>query len=115
MPQSPLILCVDDNEEGLAIRRLVLEGAGYSVFTAAGGEQALALFADNEIAGVVLDYSMPGMNGGEVAAEMRRLKPQVPIILLSGFVTEIPQKALKLVDVFIPKGSPAAALLQELK
>jgi CheY-like chemotaxis protein len=111
----PLILCIDDNEEGLEVRKLVLEAAGYSVLTAADGARWLELFADNPIAGVVLDYAMPGMNGGQVAAEMKRLKPDVPIVLLSGCVSEMPPDALNVVDLFIAKGSPTLSLTQELK
>jgi CheY-like chemotaxis protein len=111
----PLILCIDDNEEGLDLRKLVLEASGYSVLLATDGARGLELFADNPVAAVVLDYAMPGMNGGEVATEMRRLKPDVPIILLSGFVSEMPPDALNVIDLFIAKGSPTLSLTQELK
>jgi CheY-like chemotaxis protein len=112
---SPLILCIDDNEEGLHLRKLVLETAGYSVLIAPDGARGLELFANNPVAGVVLDYAMPGMNGGEVAAEMRKLKPEVPIILLSGCVSEMPPDALGRVDQFIQKGSPVNSLTDALK
>ncbi|HZU23151.1 MAG TPA: response regulator [Terriglobales bacterium] len=115
MPEPPHILCVDDNEEGLEVRRLVLEAAGYSVQVATAGEQALALFAGRTFSAVVLDYSMPGMTGGEVAAEMRRLKPHVPIILLSGFTGQIPPDEIGRVDVFLVKGTSSTSLLRELK
>ena len=111
----PLILCIDDNEQGLELRKIVLEATGYSVLVATNGEQGLELFADNRVAAVVLDYVMPGMNGGQVAAEMRRVKPEVPIILLSGMVSEMPPDALEVVDLFIPKGAPTVSLIQELK
>lgn len=111
----PLILCIDDNEEGLQLRKMVLEAAGYSVLVATGGEQGLEQFANHPIAAVVLDYVMPGMDGGEVAARMRELKPYIPIILLSGCVTEIPADALNVVDIFIPKGSPTVSLIEEVR
>src|SRR5215472_7864777 len=111
----PLILCIDDNEQGLELRKIVLETAGYSVLLATNGPQGLELFGDHPVAGVVLDYVMPGMNGGQVAAEMRRLKPDVPIILLSGMVSEMPPDALDVVDLFIAKGEPAVSLTGELK
>ena len=111
----PLILCIDDNEPGLELRKIVLETAGYSVLLATNGPQGLELFGDHPVAGVVLDYVMPGMNGGQVAAEMRRLKPDVPIILLSGMVSEMPPDALDVVDLFIAKGEPAVSLTGELK
>lgn len=111
----PVILCVDDNEEGLTLRKMVLESAGYSVIVAIDGEKALTLFGEEPVDGVVLDYCMPGMNGGEVAAAMRRLKPAVPILLLSGYMNEIPPEALSAVDMFIAKGSPATSLIGELR
>ncbi len=53
---------------------------------------------------------MPGMNGQEVAIEMRRLKPRAPIIMLSG-VVDVPEHALKWVDAFIAKDRLASQLL----
>ena len=59
---------------------------------------------------VIVDYFMPEMNGQQVAIEMRRLKPQAPIILLSGAV-DVPEETLKLVDAFITKDRLASQLL----
>jgi len=56
---------------------------------------------------------MPEMNGQEVAVEMRRLKPQAPIIMQSGAV-DVPEKALKSVDAFIAKDRLASQLLPRL-
>jgi CheY-like chemotaxis protein len=53
---------------------------------------------------------MPEMNGHEVAIEMRRLRPQAPIIMLSGAV-DVPEQALKYVDAFIDKPQLASQLL----
>ena len=53
---------------------------------------------------------MPEMNGQESAIEMRRLKPQAPIIMLSGAV-DVPEQALKLVDAFIAKDHLSSQLL----
>jgi FixJ family two-component response regulator len=57
-----------------------------------------------------VDYFMPEMNGQEVAIEMRRLRPQAPIIMLSG-AGDIPVQALKSVDAFIAKDQLASHLL----
>jgi CheY-like chemotaxis protein len=60
---------------------------------------------------VVLDYLMPEMHGGLVAAEMRRLHPQIPIIFLSGCLS-IPESDAALVDALVTKGeSPSVAFL----
>jgi CheY-like chemotaxis protein len=77
------VLLVDDDE---AVRRVVrggLELRGFKVLDADCGETALALAAElPEIA--VIDYAMPGMDGAQTAEQLRRLMPQLPIILASG-------------------------------
>ena len=62
---------------------------------------------------VVLDYSMPGMHGGEVAVRMRQTKPQVPILLLSAYMG-LPPEVTSLVDLYMTKGEGAPVLLEKL-
>jgi CheY-like chemotaxis protein len=114
MPQSPrLVLCVDDEIVGLQVRKLILERSGYAVLTAPDGPTGLTLFDDNPIEAVVLDYAMPGMHGGEVAALMRERKPHVPILLLSAYLG-LPPEITSLVNVYMTKGEGAPALLEKL-
>ncbi len=110
---SHLVLCVDDERVGLAVRQLLLERAGYRVLTAADGPSGLALFEREPVNAVVLDYSMPGMHGGEVARRMRAAKPAVPILMLSAYVS-LPDEAIAAVDMSMTKGEGAAALLDHL-
>jgi CheY-like chemotaxis protein len=110
----PLILCIDDEELGLKVRRIVLEREGYSVLTALDGPTGLRLFADERVDAVVLDYFMPAMNGGEVAAEMRQLRPQVPIILLSAYIN-LPPEVIRTVDCTILKGDGPGVLLTKMR
>jgi len=77
------ILSVDDEPGILNTRRLLLEHEGYQVYSALDGERALELFAANSIDLVLLDYLMPGMDGGMVALEMKRQRPNIPIIMVS--------------------------------
>lgn len=107
------ILCVDDEELGLRVRRLTLESQGYEVITTPVGSAALGMFAQQPFDLVILDYSMPGMNGGELAVEMRRIRPEVPIILLSAYVA-LPQEHVDKVDLFLTKADPPAAFLQHV-
>jgi CheY-like chemotaxis protein len=109
-----IVLCVDDEVVGLQVRKLILERSGYTVLTAPDGPSGLTLFNDHAIDAVVLDYSMPGMHGGEVAAKMRESKPHVPILLLSAYMG-LPSEVTSLVDVYMTKGEGAPALLQKLK
>jgi len=104
------ILCVDDEGTGLSVRKAVLESQGYRVFTAGNGREALRLFSSEMIDLVVIDYAMPEMNGGEVAEEMKALRPAVPILLLSAYV-DLPAEALAFVDKSVIKGEPPSVML----
>jgi CheY-like chemotaxis protein len=108
-----LILCVDDEMVGLEVRRILLERAGYRVLTAEDGSKGLELFAKEPVAAVVLDYAMPGMNGAEVARNMRKTKPNIPILMLSAY-TVLPAEVTKIVDLAMTKGEGAPALLEKL-
>jgi len=83
---QPNILLVDDNRDGLLVRRSLLEEVGYRVEIAANGEEGLKLFESFPFDVVVTDYRMPRMDGGELIKRIRQLKPHARIILLSGFV-----------------------------
>ncbi|MEO7029504.1 MAG: response regulator [Acidobacteriaceae bacterium] len=108
-----VVLCVDDEVVGLQVRKLILERSGYTVLAALDGPSGLAIFNAHAIDVVVLDYSMPGMHGGEVAARMRKSKPHVPILLLSAYI-ELPAEVTDLVDIYMTKGEGATALLHKL-
>jgi CheY-like chemotaxis protein len=82
----PNILLVDDNRDGLLVRRSVLEELGYGVSVARNGEEGLKLFESAKFDVVVTDYRMPRMNGAELIQRIRKLNPNARIILLSGFV-----------------------------
>ncbi|MGP8261114.1 MAG: response regulator transcription factor [Acidobacteriaceae bacterium] len=110
---SPLVLCVDDEAVGLRVRQILLERAGYQVLTASDGHSGLELFTAHPVDAVVLDYSMPGMHGGQVAEKMRQTKPEVPILLLSAFL-DLPPEVTSLADVYMTKGEGAPVLLDNL-
>jgi CheY-like chemotaxis protein len=112
-PSPRLVLCVDDEIVGLQVRKLILERAGYTVLTAPDGPSGLRLFAQNSVDAVVLDYAMPGMDGGQVAARMRLEKPLVPILLLTAYMVLAPE-VTKLVDLHMTKGEGAPMLLEKL-
>jgi CheY-like chemotaxis protein len=62
-----MILCIDDEPVGLRVRKMLLESQGYKVLTATSGREGLQLFATHPVDAVVLDYTMPEMNGDQVA------------------------------------------------
>jgi CheY-like chemotaxis protein len=108
-----LVLCVDDELIGLQIRKILLERAGYRVLTAPDGPLGLEIFSAEPVEAVVLDYSMPGMHGGEVALRMRQTKPHIPILLLSAYMG-LPSEVTCLVDLYMTKGEGAPVLLEKL-
>ena len=110
---SNLVLCVDDELVGLQVRKILLERAGYQVLTAPDGPSGLEIFSSQPVEAVVLDYSMPGMHGGEVAVKMRQIKSQVPILLLSAYMG-LPAEVTSLVDLYMTKGEGAPVLLEKL-
>ena len=105
-----VLLCVDDNESVLECEKSFLESFGYTVLTAASGGKGLELASKYSVDVVILDYFMPEMNGQEVAIEMRRLRPEAAIIMLSG-AADVPEQALKWVDAFIAKDCLVSQLL----
>jgi len=104
------ILCIDDETAGLLPRRLLLESAGYRVIEARSGLEGIRLFQSEKVDAVILDYWMSGMKGTQVASELKRINPNVPIIVLSGML-DLPGEASGLVDEWVIKGSTRAEQL----
>jgi len=105
------LLCVDDDSQTLGFRKLQLEIAGYSVLTAASGNEALRLLAEGvEVDLVLLDYWMPGMNGDELADKLRELYPDLRLLVISA-VDELPPALLNMVDSHVQKGMDPEILL----
>lgn len=108
--KKKVLLCIDDNQDVLQCLKSFLESFGYTVLIAASGGRGLELASLYSVDVVIVDYAMPEMNGQDVAMEMRRLRPQAPIIMLSGTV-DVPEQTLKLVDAFIAKPQLVSQLL----
>ncbi len=87
VPSDLCILVVDDDEAVLEVTREFLERAGYAVLTASGGAEAIEMVRSHgdEIDGVVLDLVMPGVSADEAYLEMLRLKPDLRVLLTSGY------------------------------
>jgi len=84
------ILVVDDEPSVRAVAGRMLTRSGYAVLEAVDGDDALELFEAHEadIAAIVLDVTMPRMNGTEVLAELRRRGKSVPVVLASGHTSQ---------------------------
>ncbi|PYV82136.1 MAG: PAS domain-containing sensor histidine kinase [Acidobacteria bacterium] len=109
----PLILAVDDEHSGLYFRQLILEHAGYTVLSATGIDEALRLFRSNPVDLVVTDHLLGRRVGTEMVREMKRSKPSVPVIVLSG-TSSIPQP-LADVNAFLSKSEGPEQLLELVK
>src|SRR5579864_5131680 len=107
--KQPLILCVDDAEVALRVRKLLLSSAGYQVLTAASGEEGLQLFTQNPVELVIADHFLSDTSGAEIAREMKELKPEVPILIVSAAAE--PPPGMEFSDGFISKGEGPEALL----
>jgi len=108
------VLVIDDYETSAAAWGLYLHNALYSVETAYSPEEGLQLFATRPIDLVLLDYAMPAIDGGQVAATMKHIKPNVPILMLSG-VPRVPERDLAHIDAFVQKGQEPALVLQKIE
>ena len=86
-PGRGLVLVVDDDRGVLEVISETLTRAGYDVLRATDGASALALFREHKdtIRVVLLDLNMPGASGEETCDELRRLRPDVKIVLISGY------------------------------
>jgi len=111
MKPKRTILCVDDHEASLSIRKVMLETRGYRVVACNDAEIALEEFRNGGIDLVLTDLMMPGMDGTELIAAIKSISPEVPAILFSGKVRVYERDTLA--DVFLPKGTYAPVELLE--
>jgi CheY-like chemotaxis protein len=111
---APLILCIDDHVGGLQIRRMLLERSGYSVLTALTATEGLDKLKPAAVDLVITDYFLPDMDGATLAGTIKSLRPDVPIIMLTGSVEEPQAAVAETVDVFLTKGGPTNELLNEI-
>jgi two-component system response regulator CpxR len=111
MKPKKTILCVDDNEQSLSIRKILLETRGYRVVVCNNGEQALEAFRRGGIDLVLTDLVMPGVDGSRLIEAVKSLSPQTPTVLISGRVKIFERDTLA--DIFLPKGAYEPAELLE--
>lgn len=103
MRPKKTILCVDDNEGALSVRKFLLETRGYRVLAFQIPEEALEQFRQGGVDLVLSDLNMPGLDGNELARRMKEIAPDVPILLISGCVKAYERAGHA--DCFLPKGA----------
>lgn len=111
MKPKRTILCVDDNEQSLSIRKVMLETRGYRVISCTNAMDALQIFEQGGIDLILSDLVMPGVDGAELIARVKKISPQTPAILFSGTVKGYERDTVA--DVFLPKGMYAPVELLE--
>ena len=104
------------NESPKARRRLtsILEDRGFQVETADGALEALELIRGKGFAVTLVDYQMPEMSGAQLAQEIRRLDPALPIILISG-LSFLSAGELVHVDAHMGQGSTLEDLTDTMR
>jgi CheY-like chemotaxis protein len=111
MRPKKTILCVDDNEQALAVRKFLLETRGYRIVTAVCAHDALEIFRSGGIDLVLSDLLMPQMDGNEMVRRMKDFSPEVPMMLVSGMVKAFERASHA--DAFLPKGACSPVELLE--
>ena len=104
------ILCVEDNEQVLSLRKFMLETRGYRVLAMTNAAAALE-YLEGALPGsidlLLADLMMPGMDGNELVRRAKQLHPYLPTMLVSGMVSNYDRAAAA--DAFLPKGACTAA------
>jgi DNA-binding NtrC family response regulator len=106
------LLWIDDFAPALELYKATMETFGFKVLTAASGEAGLKIAAVNRnaIDLVITDYEMPGMNGEAVAAAIKSIQPEIPVIIFSGS-TLLSHRSCRNADAFCDKAGSRTRLL----
>lgn len=111
MKPKRTILCVDDNEQSLSIRKVLLETRGYRVLAFTDAKQALDRFTLGGVDLVLTDLVMPGVDGSKLIQGVKNISPETPAILVSGTVKIYEHESSA--DLFLAKGMYMPADLLE--
>ena len=109
MKPKRTILCVDEDERSLSIRKIMLETRGYRVVACSDPGRALELMKTGGIDLVVADLLMPKLTGGKLVDELKAISPATPAIVFSGASSACSDDTLA--DVFLSKNDCSAAQL----
>lgn len=110
MATNSTLLCIHRDPAQLSS----LEQSGYELVTATNGNEGLRLFMSRPVDAIVLDYRLGLLDGGVVAAEIKKVNPQVPIVMLAESL-ELPVSALNSVDALLAKSEGLDLLLATVR
>jgi DNA-binding NtrC family response regulator len=108
------ILCVEDQSEYMAALMCMLEGIGYEVVPANSGEQAMDLLASRSIDGVLLEYNLRDAASTELRAELKAIRPDIPVLLFDGIGSQTPIM-LRFFDAYLRNPEQAGNGLGDLE
>jgi DNA-binding NtrC family response regulator len=103
------VLCVENHTEYLDVLRYMLESAGYEVVSATTGRQGISMLSEHVIEGVLLEYDLPDSSGATIRAEMKRIRPEIPVLLFSGVGSQTPF-LIRFFDSYLRHEGPELAL-----
>jgi DNA-binding response OmpR family regulator len=107
------VLCVENHPEYMGALKYMLERAGYEVTPAITGEQALRLLTTLQVDGVLLEYDLPDSTSSAVRAEMKRIKPDVPVLMFAGIGSQTPF-LLRFLDAYLRNPETPESVLRDL-
>ncbi|HXY49872.1 MAG TPA: response regulator [Terriglobales bacterium] len=106
------VLCVENHPQYMGALKEMLEAAGYEVMAATTGLEAVRLLATAHIDGVLLEYDLPDATGSSIRAEMKHVRPDVPILLFTGVGNQTPF-LLRFFDAHLRHCERPQAVLEE--
>lgn len=109
------ILCIDDDPRILELHNAVLGGSGYAVLTAPDGLTGIALTRDHSVDAIVLDFNMAGMDGNVLAQVLMKEQPNLPVVIWSGCLDDIPECLKWYADAVLDKTDGPDALVSAIE
>ena len=97
--EKPRVLIVDDERSVLTSLVRLLRNDDYRLLTADSPAQAIAIMRSNEVAVVLSDQMMPGMTGVQLAQRLLQIRPELPIILCTGFSNLVSKEKAKAIGI----------------
>jgi CheY-like chemotaxis protein len=108
------IFYVDDNPKSRRLLTSVMKSCGFEVITAGDPIEALSRIGKNSFDLFLLDYQMPHLTGSQLALKLKRTKPDVPVVLISGLAA-LPPFELLSVDAHLGRGTTLDELLDTMR
>ena len=107
--RTTLILHVEDDKSQADMLKSILEGSGFGVLQASTADEALRVFQQEPAVSLVLaDHMLSGKTGTQLAAQIKKIKRTVPVVIHSGH----PPVSMSNIDGYIDKGEPPATLVE---